>query len=642
METQNSPVPPPPPDYFVLKGGHILGPFDIDELRAAISENRIDLSDFVQTGGLPIWRPLARVLGMDGSTSYGAVAPDWRSILTWAWLRLRYNLDEQSLAAGLIFFGIALVALPLARFSFLIWLPWLIPAAVAAVALIRRRQVLPGVALLLAVCAVPILEARYHFGSRSATRGTSSKSLVNGAVQSNSRTEPGTEPSAWPAPSDARLAVETLPLLAGSTPSAPLPGLTEPAPEAPPPSPAEPRPSPSAPPALVAAANPSAAAVQPTATIPPLTKPVPPATTSIATALPPAPPPPLIPTSLPKPAPGTTDIPGAGNADLVQGHRDSLIVIRDREGAGSGFLCKKGERVWLFTNNHVAAGMRQPIFSRLDGTRINVSAAESAAGYDAMRFALTESPALPLESVTDLEGVARIGDDVVVLGNSGGGGVVTSIKGELVGIGPDRIEVSAAFIPGNSGSPIIHVPTGKVIGIATYISRRYEEFSAGGQPQGRGAGKPAGLRGQGTVVTRRFGYRLDNVPRWEPVNWQAFQNEAEQLRQISSLTEDIFNFLGTLRAGDAPQFASDTLRRPAQLWFDTVRKPRLSEVDKTNATHSFLNSLRYMVRADVTAAESRLRYNYFRERLSEERTVRDKLYQAFDSEARRLASPSSR
>ena len=41
----------------------------------------------------------------------GAVAPDWRSLITWVWLRLRYNLDEQSVGAGLTITVTRLVAL---------------------------------------------------------------------------------------------------------------------------------------------------------------------------------------------------------------------------------------------------------------------------------------------------------------------------------------------------------------------------------------------------------------------------------------------------------------------------------------------------------------------------------------------------
>jgi S1-C subfamily serine protease len=342
-------------------------------------------------------------------------------------------------------------------------------------------------------------------------------------------------------------------------------------------------------------------------------------------ALPPEPPAAL--KSKPKPA----SAPPAAPGDLVQTHRDCFVLVTGDEGHGSGFICRLGGRTLLFTNNHVVAGMRQPRFSQLSGAQVSVGAAESAAGCDLMRLALPAPPAHPLEAMTDLEANARIGDEVVVLGNTGGGGVVTSLGGDLLGIGPDRVEVSAEFIPGNSGSPIVHVKTGRVIGIATYLTRRYEEV----------AGQARGPR-SGEMVVRRFGYRLDTAKKWEPVNWAAFQAEAEQLRKISQLTGDVFDFLAALREGHAPQFATDTLRRPAMEWVGKTARTGVSEADRRSATQGFLGALRLMVRADVTAAETGLRYTFFRDELRQEREIRDRLYKAFDDEVRRMASPSGR
>jgi hypothetical protein len=273
--------------------------------------------------------------------------------------------------------------------------------------------------------------------------------------------------------------------------------------------------------------------------------------------------------------------------------------------------------------------MKQPRSTGLDGSRISPGAAEAAVRHDIMRMALATAPATPLELLTEFDSNVKIGDEIVVLGNSGGGGVVTKLEGKLVGLGPDRIEVSAEFIPGNSGSPIIHIPTGKVIGIATYLTRRYEEFSGNAQTSGRATGP---------LVVRRFGYRLDSVSRWEPVNWAVFQAEAERIGRISALTGDIFDFLGALRKKQAPQFATETLRRPANEWLNGIGGRR-SEADRLKATQSFLAALRTMARSDVTLAESQLRYSFFREELREEREVRDKLYKAFDDDARKLSTP---
>jgi hypothetical protein len=176
------------------------------------------------------------------------------------------------------------------------------------------------------------------------------------------------------------------------------------------------------------------------------------------------------------------------------------------------------------------------------------------------------------------------------------------------------------------------VPTGKVIGIATYLTRRYEEF----------AGGSTGLIDRDGLTVRRFGYRLDQIERWEPVNWTTFQGEAAQLRQIAELTADVFDFLDAIRQNQQPKFATATLGRPANEWLSGIRRPKVSEVDRTRFTQAFLSSLRFMVRADVSAAESRLRYSYFRDRLQKERQIRDGLFKAFDDEVKKMTSPSLR
>jgi serine protease Do len=124
----------------------------------------------------------------------------------------------------------------------------------------------------------------------------------------------------------------------------------------------------------------------------------------------------------------------------------------------------------------------------------------------------------------------------MMLGNTGGSSVVTGLDGRRLGLGPDRLEVSAEFIPGNSGSPIVQVTTGCGIGIATSLTQRHEEF----------AGAPRGPRA-GEMVVRRFGDRIDTAKKWESVNWPVFQSDAAQLRKIPPLMGDVCDFLDALR-----------------------------------------------------------------------------------------------
>jgi hypothetical protein len=327
--------------------------------------------------------------------------------------------------------------------------------------------------------------------------------------------------------------------------------------------------------------------------------------------------------------------------DFVQGHTDAFVIVKGAEGSGSGFMCRAGDKTYLYSNVHVVAGIDKLVFTRLGNVTVTPGAAEAAGGPDIVRYAMPSGVGHPLELMTDVDNNVRIGDAVVVQGNSGGGGVVTSLKGEVRGIGPDRIEVTAEFIPGNSGSPIIHVKSGKVIGIATYLTRRFDEFA----PKSESTPPPSGSSNrpkEGAVVVRRFGYRIDTVQRWEPVNWPVFRAEARQMAQVTQLTEDIVGFLNSMRARSAPQYNTDTLRRPAISWLDRVRSKQVSENDRLNATQRFLGQLRAMVRTDVQAAEMTLRYTYFRNELKEQQQVREALYQAFNAESASLSSTLSR
>ena len=70
-----------------------------------------------------------------------------------------------------------------------------------------------------------------------------------------------------------------------------------------------------------------------------------------------------------------------------------------------------------------------------------------------------------------------------------GGGVINTIISQLTGIGSNLVESDAQFVHGNSGSPIIDVKNGKVIGVATYLTYNWDNIRINlSQPKpGRGA-----------------------------------------------------------------------------------------------------------------------------------------------------------
>jgi hypothetical protein len=647
-----TPTPARPREYHVLVEGQMHGPFTAESLKSALESGDISQEDLVQVGGLPIWRPLRQIFESTEPRNFasaeaalaatapsaseagddaepvparglevlskpseslfvprGEAPPDWIVIREWARSRLRADIAQRPVGIGLIFLGVGAVVCIAAHWPFLFWLPWFALAFVSGLSAMTRGKTMQGVGLFVAAGVLPIL---LSFIMQPRTASTSESEFAE--VQGTLAATPAPRPAATPVPNlpDALPNQPAVPIKFESV--RPAPGPT---PEAAPPkkAPATPAPGPhssaTSPKALssanTAAFDDSAAVQIPTASTP-------------ASVLPP----------IGEEGDSTLATSAAGS-DLVQKHPNSFVVVKDGSASGSGFICRDAQKTWLFTNVHVAAGMRNPQFCRLDGSQIRVSSAEAGGGRDVIRFGIADS-AQPLEILSNVDTEARIGDNIVVLGNSGGGGVVTTLPGKLIGVGPDRIEVTAEFIPGNSGSPIVHIPTGKVIGIATYLTKRYDEFTG----ENSRTAKPA------IATVRRFGFRLDGIQKWEPVNWAAFHAEAEQLRQISALTSDVFEFLDAVRQRSEPQFGTDALRRPATEWMTSVRRPKVSEADRNRATQAFLSSLRFMVRTDVAAADNRIRYSYFREQLRKEREVRDRLYKAFDDDVKVMASPSLR
>jgi hypothetical protein len=145
------------------------------------------------------WRPVGQILGLEVAEIHGAVAPDWKTILKWGWLRLRYNLGEQSLPAGGVFLAIGTLTLALSRWPFLLWLPWFGGAVVCAIPLLRRKKEVHGALLLVGVVCIPFLFA--IFGSRESASET--RSGGGNAVPPSQPAETAPPPLHLPDPSHA-------------------------------------------------------------------------------------------------------------------------------------------------------------------------------------------------------------------------------------------------------------------------------------------------------------------------------------------------------------------------------------------------------------------------------------------------------
>jgi len=318
------------------------------------------------------------------------------------------------------------------------------------------------------------------------------------------------------------------------------------------------------------------------------------------------------------PAPSNSGDERLSAAHLVQTYHDGLVFVTGTEGAGSGFVAAMGNGNFLVTNVHVAAGIPGAEFKKLDGAVIQGGSPSMAMGEDIFCMGLPPG-GTPLPVMTGVESNAAIGDDVVVLGNAEGEGVINAITGSIVGIGPNLVEVDAPFVPGNSGSPIIHLKTGKVIGVATYtITNEYDVTTN---------------RKMAQPKIRRFGYRLDNVKQWQTVNWWTFRQQAAQMESVTELTDDLSNLLDDIvehRGGITPgRHDNPTIKAGIDNWCE-AQKGRRSRDERLAANETLLTYLKGACEADIDAAERQMNYDYFQRELTKQKQYRTAMAKEFE------------
>lgn len=282
----------------------------------------------------------------------------------------------------------------------------------------------------------------------------------------------------------------------------------------------------------------------------------------------------------------TEETPEVNPSPLFPKYAKYMVVFGDE---GSGAILRMNGNLFVVTNAHVVSGMPSPLaMTLLDGTAIPATRIGIAKGHDVAAIpqsVVTEG----LEVMTGVDKHVAIGDEVVVLGNSQGANVVTEIKGKVLGIGADRIEIDAKFVDGNSGSPIIHVKTGKVIGVATYTTTMHLT--------------EVRLDSQFTVV-RRFGYRLDSIREWESPALATYLGKGLLLEKIEAHTRDLQHLLADIQDGVVlmrlHQDNANRLRKIVTDLVQTMERPGMAPQSYQDAKMKFYRAIVFETTQDVT------------------------------------------
>jgi hypothetical protein len=223
--------------------------------------------------------------------------------------------------------------------------------------------------------------------------------------------------------------------------------------------------------------------------------------------------------------------------------------------------------------------------------------------------------------MTEVEKNAAPGDEVAVLGNANGDRVITPFAGKLVAIGPDRVEVTAEFVKGNSGSPIIHLKSGKLLGIATY-AHIVKVDSITGRPLNE-------------PEVKRFGYRLDSVTQWQPVVWPAYSAEFAVMDKIKVRTGDFERLLRTSKLLGL-DYKDPAIRTPLERFENAVRGRGFVKTDPLMAARDLNASLHNACDTDVAQASLFLRYDFFRHELEEQQKHRRELSRGIDDLVKKI------
>ena len=186
--------------------------------------------------------------------------------------------------------------------------------------------------------------------------------------------------------------------------------------------------------------------------------------------------------------------------------KNRVALIKTGDGSGTGFLVRMDGRKYLVSNEHVLRSKTDPEVTLVDGKQIRLGALSIAEDRDLARYEVDYDG----ECFELSDAIPNNGETIWTYGNSMGDGVITSLEGKVTGVGALWLKVSAAFVCGNSGSPIV-TGDGKVVAVASFIvnGKLESDFVT---------------KGTEFDEARRFGVRFTNV-RWKPVDRAKYKLE---------------------------------------------------------------------------------------------------------------------
>ena len=225
----------------------------------------------------------------------------------------------------------------------------------------------------------------------------------------------------------------------------------------------------------------------------------------------------------PKPTSSTTKDADFATA-IVEECFGCIAIIEGDVGSGTGLIINEGDKTRLYTAAHVIAGNTRLTVKNSEGRQFTkFGTFEVAAKDDLARIELLEK----FESKISIaaEGTCKVRDPLLAIGNSGGAGVLTLLKGDAKSLGPDSIEVSNQVIQGNSGGPVFSGNTGELVAVVTHATAAREDIWA---------------KDTDFDEVRRFATRLDRKITWNAMRIGDFLKENDRIKAFNRNTQVLY------------------------------------------------------------------------------------------------------
>ena len=203
----------------------------------------------------------------------------------------------------------------------------------------------------------------------------------------------------------------------------------------------------------------------------------------------------------------------------------AVVLIKGDNAEGTGFMIKTPDGPAVVTNIHVIANNPNLKITTNTGALVTVLSEKGASDRDLALLAIKDEGYNYLQFSSDISKDVQPGDEVITPGNSQGGEVMLNTGGKVLGIGPVRIEFDNPIYHGNSGGPVFHPKSGKVLGVVTEAMKIEMTNDL----------DKASFASRGSAISgsmRYFGLRLDTVDAWIPIDSRRFQIETTFLDQF--------------------------------------------------------------------------------------------------------------